>query len=86
MAVPSFVGRALLCRNRRTRLFLAISSVVLPYPYLSLVITPPEYAGAGRIGPIGSIPPLLVLLISIWLTLPGRGKKTLESYLAKAGG
>ena len=80
------VGRALLRHNRRTRLFLAISSFVLLYLYLSLVLTPPEYAGAGRIGPIGLVPPVLVLVISVWLTSPGRGKQTLRSYLAKTDG
>jgi len=83
-ATHVLVGRALLGRNRRTRPYLAISSLVLLGLYLSLVVNPPEYAGAGRVGLIGSVPPVAVLVISTWLTLSRRGKQTLESYLAEA--
>ena len=79
-------GGVLLRRVPKTRPILAISSFVLLIWYVLGATNPPEYDGAGRISAIGSVPPLLVLGISLWFTSWGRGKQALERYMAKANG
>ena len=76
-------GWALLRRNPLTRPLLAVSSSVLFVLYALGLVTSPEYSGAGNIGYVGSIPPVLVVMAaSLWLTLSGRGKEALKSYVA----
>ena len=82
-AVHMVNGWVLLRRKPMTRPLLAISSSVLLILYVLGAVSPPEYSGAGRIGPIDSVPPLLVLVASLWLTMWGRGKRALESYVAR---
>ena len=79
-------GWALLRRNPLARPLLAISSFVLLVFYAGLVAAPPEYSGAGRTSQIGGVLPLLVLVVVFWLTLSGRGKEALKSYVARNNG
>ena len=67
-------GLAFLRRNLVARPLIAITSMVLVIPSAASAVT-----GLG-------IPFLLVVVASLWLTLSGRGKKALETYMARENG
>ena len=79
-------GWAVLRRNHFVRPLLTISSFVLLIFYAGSVVTPPQYAGAGRIGLVGGVLHLLALVPIFWLTFLGTGKETLKSHVVRDNG
>ena len=79
-------GWAVLRRNRLVRPLLAISSFVLVIFYAGSVVTPPQYAGAGRIGLVGGVLHLLALVPIFWLTFSSASLPALKSHVVRNNG